>query len=235
MTTTEPEITPDTADRSGVVDEATPGAGPTGDPVEGGGRWRSKRGKFKIFKAPPIRRRRELPPDYDMTTIVDNFDYSDLLEDNDEADVRAAIGEMSRVLNAGISETLLFAQRGPDGMSLAHVWFGANLPLFRHSHPAYGDCLYYIVSGEARLGSQVLGPGDGFFVPNGMPYKYTAGPDGVELLEFRAGGGDPGAPGMKFAEPDLASVQQIIDTANTNKHRWVDASPAAVSPGPLRT
>jgi hypothetical protein len=196
-------------------------------------RWQSARGRFKIFRAPPIRRRRELPPDFDTSKIVDGFNYDDLLADNAEADVRAAIGEMSRVLNAGITETLLFAQRGPEGMTLAHVWFGANLPLFRHSHPRYGDCLYYILAGEAHLGSQVLKVGDGFFVPNGMPYKYTAGPDGVEVLEYRAGGGTPDTPGMVMNEPNLASIQQIIDTANTNRHLWVNQSPERVSAGPL--
>ena len=57
-------------------------------------------------------------------------------------------------------------------MNLVHVWFGPNLPLFRHSHPRYGDCLYYVVAGEIILGRRHLGPGSGFFVPNGMPYKY---------------------------------------------------------------
>jgi len=62
----------------------------------------------------------------------------------------------------------LFDQGGQTGMSLVHAWFGPNFPLFRHSHPRFGDCLYYIVAGQAILGSQVLNPGDGFFVPNGM-------------------------------------------------------------------
>ena len=99
-------------------------------------------------------------------------------------------------------------------MSLVHVWVGPNFPLFRHSHPKYGDCLYYVVAGEVILGRRRLGPGSGFFVPNGMPYKYTAGPAGVEVLEFRAGGGEPSAPGMKLDEHSLDSIQNIIDGAN---------------------
>ena len=192
------------------------------------GRWQSARGKFKIFRAPPIKRRRPLPDDYDASKIVDGFDYRHMLEDDDEADVREAIGDMAKALNAGITETLLFAQGGPDGMSLAHVWFGANLPLFRHSHPRFGDCLYYVLKGEAHLGSQVLGPGDGFFVPNGMPYKYTAGPDGVEILEYRAGGGAEGAPGMIMNEPNVEAIRRLTETANVHKDAWVDASPERV-------
>ena len=44
---------------------------------------------------------------------------------------------------------------------------------------------YYIVTGSLRLGTEELGPGDGFVVPSGGPYTYSAGPEGVEVLEFR--------------------------------------------------
>jgi len=193
------------------------------------GRFRSARGRFKIFKAPKIKRRRQIPDDYDTTPIVDSFDYSPLLEENDEADVREKLDCMIRAINPGISETLLFSQKGPHGMSLAHVWFGANMPLFRHSHPRFGDCLYYIITGEVRLGAQVLGAGDGVFIPNEMPYKYIAGPEGVELLEFRAGGGIEGAPGMLLNEPSLDSMQQIIDVANTQHETWLATSPEEIT------
>jgi quercetin dioxygenase-like cupin family protein len=69
------------------------------------------------------------------------------------------------------------------GFSILHVWFKADYPVPRHTHDA--DCLYYIVSGSAILGSQTLRPGDGFFIPAGAPYGYDAGPEGVELLEIR--------------------------------------------------
>jgi hypothetical protein len=69
------------------------------------------------------------------------------------------------------------------GFSLTHVWFKKHFPLPLHSHDA--DCLYYIIAGSLRLGTETLGPRDGFFVPCDVPYAYTPGPDGVELLEFR--------------------------------------------------
>jgi len=69
------------------------------------------------------------------------------------------------------------------GFSLTHVWFKKDYPLPLHSHDA--DCLYYIISGTIRMGSEDLGPRDTFFVPSGVPYSYRPGPDGVELLEFR--------------------------------------------------
>jgi quercetin dioxygenase-like cupin family protein len=71
------------------------------------------------------------------------------------------------------------------GFSILHVWFKADYPVPRHTHNA--DCLYYIVSGSAILGAQTLRTGDGFFIPAGAPYGYTAGPEGVELLEIRHG------------------------------------------------
>jgi hypothetical protein len=69
------------------------------------------------------------------------------------------------------------------GFSLVHAWFKRDYPLPLHSHDS--DCLYYIVSGSLRLGTQELGPQEGFFIPSGVPYTYTPGSEGVEVLEFR--------------------------------------------------
>jgi mannose-6-phosphate isomerase-like protein (cupin superfamily) len=52
-----------------------------------------------------------------------------------------------------------------------------------HSHDS--DCLYYVVSGSLKLGTEELGPRDSFFVPADTPYTYRPGPEGVEVLEFR--------------------------------------------------
>lgn len=69
------------------------------------------------------------------------------------------------------------------GMSLTYAWFKSGYPLPLHSHNA--DCLYYIIAGSLQLGTETLGKGDGFFVGSDVPYFYTPGPDGVEVLEFR--------------------------------------------------
>ncbi len=68
-------------------------------------------------------------------------------------------------------------------MSLLHVWFKSGYVLPFHSHST--DCLYYVMGGELRMGSHVLRKGDGMFVPADHGYGYEAGPEGVELLEFR--------------------------------------------------
>ena len=69
------------------------------------------------------------------------------------------------------------------GISVTFIWWKPNFPLPRHSHNV--DCLYYIVSGSALLGRRTLMAGDSFFVPTDAPYQYTAGPEGVEVLEIR--------------------------------------------------
>ena len=69
------------------------------------------------------------------------------------------------------------------GFSLVRAWLKKDYPLLLHSHNA--DCLYYIIAGSAKLGTEELGAGDGFFVPAGARYQYRPGPDGVEVLEFR--------------------------------------------------
>ncbi len=180
----------------------------------------SERGPFKIWANPKLN-----PPasadDVDVSKVADGFEYGALAEKFGEEDTRQKIGEMVKSFVPGASTTSLFGQGGKNGMSLVHVWFGPNFPLFRHSHPAYGDCLYYVVAGELLLGKRRLGPGSGFFVPNGMPYTYTAGPAGVEVLEFRAGGGEEGAPGMKLDELSLDSMQRIIDTSDELSDTWV--------------
>jgi quercetin dioxygenase-like cupin family protein len=76
-----------------------------------------------------------------------------------------------------------FRQEGPDGFSLVRLDIPPGGILPRHSHSA--DCLYYVVSGGIVMGKRELGAGDGFFVPSDQPYGYSAGSEGVVLLEFR--------------------------------------------------
>lgn len=86
-------------------------------------------------------------------------------------------------LMAGELVRVLFKGAGESGFSLISARFGPGYRLPRHSHSS--DCLYYVVAGEAHMGSRVLKPGDGFFIKAEAPYTYTAGPDGVDVLEFR--------------------------------------------------
>ena len=153
--------------------------------------------------------------------MLEIFEHSALAEKYGEAPVRQKIIEMAEALSGGITSTRLFGQdESPNEMSLSHVWFGPNFPLFRHSHPGSGDCLYYVVAGEIVLGRRKLGSGSVVFLPSGMPYKFKAGPAGAEVLEFKAGGGDENAPGLRLEEHSLDSIQQLIDEGNEHRHEW---------------
>ena len=97
--------------------------------------------------------------------------------------VRPAVGNTADVL-AGQHIKVLYRQSQEEGgFSLVYAYFKPHYMLPRHSHDA--DCLYYVIAGSAVMGSQVLHAGDGFFVPRGAPYQYSAGSDGVQVLEFR--------------------------------------------------
>lgn len=94
---------------------------------------------------------------------------------------------MDKVLEAGFTDgDEVRVLVNIPGFSLTHVWFKKDSPLPLHSHNA--DCLYYIVAGSIRLGTEELGPRDSFFIPADVPYAYRPGPDGVELLEIRQAG-----------------------------------------------
>jgi hypothetical protein len=181
--------------------------------------YTSERGPFAINANPQINPliSRDV---IDVDKAADGFAHGPLAEKYGPESARKAIGEMVKAFIPGTSTTPLFGQGGPNGMSLVHVWFGPNFPLFRHSHPRYGDCLYYVIAGEITMGSRTLGAGSTFFLPNGQPYKYTAGPAGVELLEFRAGGGDKGSPGMKLDERSIESIEKITAGSYENEENW---------------
>ena len=214
---------------SGPADETIDVETEDADVADAAGRFESARGKFEIFRAPDLRTppTAEVMAEVDMSGAADGFDYSGLVDGGeDEGEVRDAIGEMVRAIAPGTVTTPLFGQGGKDGMSLVHVWFGPDFPLFRHSHPRYGDCLYYVLAGEVVLGSQRLGPGDGFFVPNEMPYKYKAGPEGVEVLEFRAGGGIKGAPIMHLNERSVEGIRALAAANRAQHENWRNAPKA---------
>jgi quercetin dioxygenase-like cupin family protein len=141
-------------------------------------------------------------------------------KDGNEEEVCEKLGEMLELAASGSSENRLMMQEGENGMRVVHVWFGPNFQLFRHSHPA-GDCTYLIMAGELTMGKRTLKAGSTVFVPNQMPYKFVAGPDGVEVVEFRSGGRIPGKPGIRIEENSLEAVQNLIDDYKANQHLWI--------------
>jgi hypothetical protein len=100
------------------------------------------------------------------------------------------------------------------GFSLTYAWFKSGYPLPRHSHKA--DCAYYVVGGSLKLGADVLGKGDGFFVPGGAPYTYTVGPEGVEVLEVR----HHGCHDINIMANNAAFWTKAAEAATGNRARW---------------
>ncbi|ATQ44286.1 cupin domain-containing protein [Caulobacter mirabilis] len=117
----------------------------------------------------------------------------------------------------GFVVKVLFSSAEPP-MSLTYSWFKPGFPLPRHSHSA--DCLYYVISGEMRMGEDALGAGDCMFVPAGALYTFETGPQGVEFIEFRT------APkyDIRYASPAKAWERQLEQT-RTHAAHWDDETP----------
>lgn len=192
-------------------------------------RFISERGPFEIVANPPMSAGYTWEG-VDADKAVENWEIGKLAEKYGEATVRKKLAEMLEALAGGMVITGIFCQGdrdprtmrqlNPTGMSLSHTWIGPHFPVFSHSHPAHGDCLYLVVAGELVMGRRRLAAGSAFFLPNGHPYKYSGGPEGAEYLEIRAGPGVEGAPGMVIHEHSLDSIQRIIDQANAHRHEW---------------
>ncbi|MGB8366012.1 MAG: cupin domain-containing protein [Rhizomicrobium sp.] len=113
--------------------------------------------------------------------------------------------------DGGHEVKLLFSA---PGFSLTHVWFKSGFPLPRHSHNA--DCLYYVVAGTLRIGSEELGPGDGFFIGEDAPYTYTPGEGGVEVLEFRTSDRF----NIKFLADNPAFWRTAVEQVRSRSETW---------------
>ncbi len=80
----------------------------------------------------------------------------------------------------GAAAMVLFSS---ETMHVSYAWFKSGYPLPLHSHDA--DCYYLIVGGSMKVGTKVLGKGDGVMIPAGAPYTVTPLDEGVEFIEFR--------------------------------------------------
>jgi hypothetical protein len=105
------------------------------------------------------------------------------------------------------------------GFSLSRVWFKSGYPLPLHAHT--GDCLYYLLAGSIRLGTEELGPGDGFFVGGDVPYTYVPGPEGAEVLEFRA----HDVMDIRFMAKTQGAWDKTLAKLADRKADWVDERP----------
>ena len=101
------------------------------------------------------------------------------------------------------------------GMSLTRVWFKSGYPLPLHTHNS--DCVYFIVAGSVQMGTESLGPGDGFFVGKEVPYTYTPGPEGVEVLEFR----NTDDFNIRFMAKNSTAWDKTVEQVNRKRDDWL--------------
>jgi mannose-6-phosphate isomerase-like protein (cupin superfamily) len=119
----------------------------------------------------------------------------------------------------GIGNQTKMLVRDAGGFGLVHVWFKANYPVPRHSHSH--DCMYYVISGSAIMGSRTLRAGDSFFVPSGAPYQYVAGPEGIEVLEVRYGADQTT---MDIYEDPERTQKRVAAALEANRETWQEAT-----------
>lgn len=141
-----------------------------------------------------------------------------------DANVQAGLQKLAQATGPypatiGTKTSVLFCEPGEQGLSLSYVWFKSGYILPRHSHNA--DCLYYVLGGELRLGTQTLSRGDGVFIPADVAYTYEAGPRGVEVLEFR----NATRFHFMFQGNDDAHWDRIADVLETRRETWQAEAP----------
>jgi mannose-6-phosphate isomerase-like protein (cupin superfamily) len=89
--------------------------------------------------------------------------------------------------DCSINKVLAQQGSGQGSLSVVYLFFKPNFPLFPHKHDV--NSLYVVISGSVVdfMGSETLRPGDCWSVQAGQSYYYTAGPEGVEVLEIFTG------------------------------------------------
>lgn len=132
----------------------------------------------------------------------------------DDVSAQAADG-LQRMWDAGLDkgQDLRTLFQGM-GMSLSYARFKHGYPLPLHTHN--GDCLYFVLSGSLRLGTETLHAGDGFFVPAEVPYTYKPGEDGVEILEFR----NQSPFNIRFMASNATAWDKAVDAVHTHVEAW---------------
>jgi len=122
-------------------------------------------------------------------------------------------------VESGTKAVVLFCEPGDHGISLVYLWFKSGYVLPRHSHDV--DCLYYVLGGELQMGTQTVRKGDGVFIPANAAYTYEAGPNGVEVLEFR----NATRFQFRFQGNDDAHWKRIADVLKASCAKWEHEPP----------
>ena len=131
-------------------------------------------------------------------------------------EIEGSVAAVEAGIMAGTTVRLLFSM---PGLSLTHAWFKSGFPLPRHSHNV--DCLYFILAGSLRLGTETLGAGDGFFVGADVPYAYVPGEEGVEVLEFRGSNSFD----IRLLANNPAYWAKAVESVTAKRADWPEETP----------
>ena len=124
----------------------------------------------------------------------------------------------------GAAAMVLFSS---ETMHVSYAWFKSGYPLPLHSHDA--DCYYLIVGGAMKVGTEVLGKGDGVLIPAGAPYTVTPLDEGVEFIEFR----NAEDYDTNFRSKNEAYWDRIAATRKANAGKWAEeCQPLGLIPVP---
>lgn len=72
---------------------------------------------------------------------------------------------------------------GSDEPQLVELEFIPNAVAVPHKHD--DDEIIYVVRGAMHFGNKVLGPGSSIYIPGNTFYTFTAGPEGLRIVNFR--------------------------------------------------
>lgn len=152
--------------------------------------------QFRIFRAAEA-------PRLEETDVMEYVGMTPVITEGLEAFEKTGDGSFTK---------LLF---DTPGYSLIYAWFKSSFPLPLHAHNS--DCLYLVIGGTLRLGTEALDRGDGFFVPAGTPYTYVPGENGVEVLEFRTANQFD----IQFVAKNARAWKTFADKLEARKTAWI--------------
>lgn len=99
-------------------------------------------------------------------------------------DVEADVPMVEVAADAACTKVRYFHPGSETDLQLFESWVPAGDGAESHAHVE--DEVIYVLEGELHLGRQRLGPGSSIYVPANTLYAFTAGPDGLRFLNFRA-------------------------------------------------
>lgn len=157
------------------------------------------------------------PPPFEVFRAANAADFEKSGMMTSAGTIAEAVGQASMVLvEEGMLDggKLRVLYRRPGGFSLSYAWFKSGYPLPLHSHST--PCLYFILAGSLRIGTQELGRGDGFYIDPNVPYIYEPGPEGVEVLEFR----DTDSFDIKLRSRNVKWWHKALDRLKRVRNHW---------------